>query len=55
MALEGRLWGTTIAVTSHEPLPAETQSRLGEFTRLLRLAPVAGIRKHRPPGCDKEH
>jgi len=35
----GRLWGTLIAVTSQsEPLPRETDSRLGEFTELVATA-----------------
>ena len=37
--VEGRLWGTLIAVTSQsEPIPRETDSRLGEFTELLATA-----------------
>ena len=36
---EGRLWGTLIAVTSQsEPLPRETDSRIGEFTELVATA-----------------
>jgi GAF domain-containing protein len=35
----GRLWGTLIAVTSQsEPLPRETDSRIGEFTELVATA-----------------
>src|SRR3954467_2764647 len=36
---EGRLWGTLIAVTSQsEPLPPETDSRIGGFTELVATA-----------------
>ena len=36
---EGRLWGTLIAVSSQsEPLPRETDSRIGEFTELVATA-----------------
>jgi PAS domain S-box-containing protein len=36
---QGRLWGTLIAVTSQsEPLPRETDSRIGEFTELVATA-----------------
>src|SRR5215212_1230680 len=39
IVVEGRLWGTLIAVTSHsEPLPPETDSRIGEFTELVATA-----------------
>src|SRR4051812_47678616 len=39
IVVEGRLWGTLIAVTSHsEPLPRETDSRIGEFTELVATA-----------------
>lgn len=39
IVVEGRLWGTLIAVTSQrEPLPPETDSRIGEFTELLATA-----------------
>jgi GAF domain-containing protein len=35
----GRLWGTLIAATSRsEPLPADTESRLGEFTEVVATA-----------------
>ena len=37
--VEGRLWGTLIAVTSQsEPIPRETDSRIGEFTELVATA-----------------
>src|SRR5262249_25680923 len=36
VAVEGRLWGAIIAATGQrEPLPAEIESRLGEFTGLV--------------------
>jgi PAS domain S-box-containing protein len=39
IVVEGRLWGTLIAVTSQsEPLPRETDSRIGEFTELVATA-----------------
>src|SRR6185295_15006584 len=39
IVVEGRLWGTLIAVTSQsEPLPRETESRIGEFTELVATA-----------------
>jgi signal transduction histidine kinase len=39
MVVEGRLWGTLVAVTSQaEPLPADTESRIGEFTELVATA-----------------
>jgi PAS domain S-box-containing protein len=42
----GRLWGTLIAVTSQsEPLPRETDSRIGDFTELVATAIAnAGVR-----------
>jgi PAS domain S-box-containing protein len=37
--VEGRLWGTMIAATSQtKPLPADTESRIGEFTELVATA-----------------
>ena len=37
--VEGELWGTLIAVTRQaEPLPADTESRMGEFTELVATA-----------------
>jgi signal transduction histidine kinase len=37
--VEGRLWGTMVAVTAQvEPLPADTESRIGEFTELVATA-----------------
>lgn len=37
--VEGRLWGTMIAVTNQsEPLPADIESRIGEFTELVATA-----------------
>jgi signal transduction histidine kinase len=39
IVVEGRLWGTMVAVTSQsEPLPADTESRIGEFTELVATA-----------------
>ena len=39
VVVEGRLWGTLIAVTSQsEPLPRETDSRIGGFTELVATA-----------------
>ena len=39
IVVEGRLWGTLIAVTSQsEPLPRETDSRIREFTELVATA-----------------
>jgi signal transduction histidine kinase len=39
IVVEGRLWGTMIAVTSQsDPLPSDTESRIGEFTELVATA-----------------
>src|SRR3954447_15966295 len=39
IVVEGRLWGTMIAVSSRsEPLPADTESRIGDFTELVATA-----------------
>jgi len=39
VVVEGRLWGTIIAATSQsEPLPAEAESRLAQFTELVATA-----------------
>jgi signal transduction histidine kinase len=39
IVVERRLWGTLIAVTSQsEPVPRETDSRIGEFTELVATA-----------------
>src|SRR5256885_10718065 len=39
IVVEGRLWGTLIAVTSQsEPLPRETAARIAEFTELVATA-----------------
>jgi PAS domain S-box-containing protein len=39
IVVEGRVWGTLIAVTSQiEPLPGEIDSRIGEFTELVATA-----------------
>jgi GAF domain-containing protein len=39
VVVDGRLWGTIIAATSRvEPLPAETESRLDQFTGLVATA-----------------
>ena len=39
VVVEGRLWGTIIAASSQrEPLPADTESRIGQFTGLVATA-----------------
>jgi PAS domain S-box-containing protein len=39
IVVEGRLWGTIVAgSTGDEPLPRDTESRLGEFTELMATA-----------------
>jgi GAF domain-containing protein len=38
VVVHGRQWGTIIAATSHEPLPATTESRLVQFTGLVATA-----------------
>jgi PAS domain S-box-containing protein len=39
IVVEGRLWGSLVATTSKaEPLPAETESRIGQFTELVATA-----------------
>jgi signal transduction histidine kinase len=39
IVVEGRLWGAMIAATNRsEPLPADTESRIGEFTELVATA-----------------
>ena len=39
ITVEGRLWGAMITATSgEEPLPLETESRLGQFTELMATA-----------------
>jgi PAS domain S-box-containing protein len=39
IVVEGRLWGTLIAVSQQaEPLPADTEARIGEFTELVATA-----------------
>ena len=39
IVVEGRTWGTLIAATNQsEPLPADTESRIGEFTELAATA-----------------
>ena len=39
IVVEGRLWGTLIAVSSQsDPIPPETDSRIGEFTELVATA-----------------
>jgi PAS domain S-box-containing protein len=39
IVVEGQLWGTMIAVTGDvEPLPADTEARLGQFTELVATA-----------------
>jgi GAF domain-containing protein len=38
VVVAGRLWGTIIAATSSEPLPAVTEPRLGQFTGLVATA-----------------
>ena len=39
IVVEGRIWGTMIAATSQiEPLPADTEARIGAFTELVATA-----------------
>jgi PAS domain S-box-containing protein len=39
IVVEGRLWGTIVAVTTKpDPLPADTESRMGKFTELVATA-----------------
>jgi GAF domain-containing protein len=39
IVVEGRLWGAMVAATRQaEPLPADTESRIGEFTELVATA-----------------
>src|SRR5205085_2231422 len=38
ITVEGRLWGAMIAATSEEPLPPDTEMRLGQFTELMAAA-----------------
>jgi PAS domain S-box-containing protein len=39
IVVEGRLWGALVALTRQaEPLPVETESRIGEFTQLVATA-----------------
>ena len=39
LVVEGQLWGTVIAVTGDaEPLPADTEARIGQFTQLVATA-----------------
>jgi GAF domain-containing protein len=39
IVVDGRLWGTMVAVTSQsEPLPGDTESRIGQFTELVATA-----------------
>jgi GAF domain-containing protein len=39
VVVEGRLWGTMVATTSQsEPLPAETETRIGRFSDLIATA-----------------
>jgi len=38
VVVEGHLWGTIIAASQSQPLPAETEFRTGEFTRLVATA-----------------
>jgi PAS domain S-box-containing protein len=39
IVVEGQLWGTMIAVTAEaEPLPADTEARIGQFTELVATA-----------------
>ena len=44
--VEGRLWGAmVVATTRDEPLPPETESRLGQFTELMATA-IANTESH---------
>jgi GAF domain-containing protein len=46
VVVEGRLWGAMVAGTAkHEPLPPETESRLGQFTELMATA-IANTESH---------
>jgi GAF domain-containing protein len=46
IVVEGRVWGTVVAVTAQvEPLPADTESRIGEFTELVATA-IANTESH---------
>ena len=39
IVVEGRLWGAMIAASTHdERLPADTESRIGQFTELMATA-----------------
>jgi PAS domain S-box-containing protein len=38
IVVEGRLWGTMMAVTHDVPLPPDTESRIGQFTELMATA-----------------
>jgi len=39
IVVEGRLWGTVVAVSRQpDPLPADTESRMGQFTELVATA-----------------
>ena len=46
IAVEGRVWGAIVAATSRdEPLPRETEMRLGQFTALMATA-IANTESH---------
>jgi PAS domain S-box-containing protein len=46
IAVEGRLWGAIVAATSRaEPLPHDTEMRLGQFTELMATA-IANTESH---------
>jgi PAS domain S-box-containing protein len=39
IVVEGRLWGAMLAASAHDPsLPADTESRIGQFTELMATA-----------------
>jgi PAS domain S-box-containing protein len=38
IVVEGRLWGAMLAVAHDAPLPADTETRVGEFTELMATA-----------------
>ena len=38
IVVEGRLWGAIVAGTRGEPLPADTEQRLADFTKLIAIA-----------------
>ncbi|CQD21537.1 signal transduction histidine kinase [Mycobacterium europaeum] len=45
IVVEGRLWGVAVVGSSAEPLPPDTEQRIGEFTELVAVA-VANAEAH---------